>query len=54
MKYLQLFSQPSSLAGFAMLLAFFGVPNAPEALQGLTQIAAGLFGIGSIFRSDNS
>ena len=45
-------AQPSSLAGFAVLLGLFGVPNAPELVQGVGQVLTGALAIAAVVVSD--
>lgn len=37
------------MAGLAVLLGLFGVPAAPEIMQGAGQILTGLFGVAAVF-----
>lgn len=51
MKFLTLFDrlrEPSTMAGLAVLLGLFGVPAAPEILQGTAQVVTGLFGLAAV------
>jgi hypothetical protein len=41
--------EPSSMAGLAVLLGLFGVPAAPEIVQGAGQVVTGLFALAAIF-----
>jgi hypothetical protein len=49
MNLLNRFKEPSSLAGVAVLLGMFGVPNAPELVQGVGQVVAGGLAVAAIF-----
>lgn len=40
--------QPSSLAGLAVLLGLFGVPNAPELVQGVGQVVTGALAVAAV------
>lgn len=40
--------EPSSLAGLAVLLGMFGVPAAPEMVQGVAQIITGALGLAAV------
>lgn len=40
--------EPSSLAGLAVLLGMFGVPSAPEMIQGVGQILTGALGLAAV------
>jgi hypothetical protein len=41
--------EPSSLAGVAVLLGLFGVPAAPEIVQGAGQLLTGLLALAAVF-----
>lgn len=49
LKYLNRLREPSSLAGIAVLLGLFGVPAAPEVVQGAGQVLTGLLGLAAVF-----
>lgn len=44
--------EPSTMAGLSVLLGLFGVPHAPEALQGVASLATGAFGLLAIFKPE--
>jgi hypothetical protein len=46
--------EPSSLAGIAVLLGLFGVPAAPEVVQGAGQVLTGLLGLAAVFVREKS
>lgn len=37
------------MAGLAVLFGLFGVPHAPEILQGVGQVLTGAFGVAAVF-----
>jgi len=41
--------EPSSLAGAAVLLGLFGVPAAPEIVQGVGHVLTGLLALAAVF-----
>lgn len=54
MKFFERLKEPSSMAGLAVLLGLFGVPAAPEIVQGVGQIIAGGFGLAAILLREKS
>ncbi len=40
--------EPSSMAGIAVLLGMFGVPAAPEIVQGVGHVLTGIIGLAAI------
>lgn len=52
MQALDRLKEPSTWAGFAVLLSVFGVHIAPEALTPLVQTATGIAGTFAVFMSE--
>lgn len=44
--------EPSSMAGIAVLLGLFGVPAAPEVIQGAGHLLTGALGLAAIFMKE--
>lgn len=49
MEFLKRLREPSTMAGLAVLLGLFGVPAAPEVMQGAGQVLTGLLGLAAVF-----
>lgn len=46
--------EPSTMAGLAVLLGLFGVPAAPEIMQGVGHIVTGGFALAAVFMRENA
>ena len=46
--------EPSSWAGVSVLLGVFGVQIAPEIMQNVVSVGAGVAGLASIFMSESN
>jgi hypothetical protein len=53
MEFLKRLREPSSMAGLAVLLGLFGVPAAPEVIQGAGQVLTGFLALASVFLGES-
>lgn len=49
LKLLNRLKEPSTMAGLAVLLGLFGVPAAPEIVQGAGNVLTGVLGLAAVF-----